>query len=167
MPKSSKKRLLLDTNIYGLLIEKGDARKMLEERGVLDIYGNEIVRKELRNVPKNIRHKNRNFRIMLLTLYDGIIKDSLKVTNFVEELANQYFEILQSMQISIRKEIMNDLLIVATASVYELDIVVSDDRKTMLSPNALKAYDVVNRIRNLRMPNFIGYNDFRRLLSHE
>ena len=41
----------------------------------------------------------------------------------------------------------------------------NEDKKTMLSANALKAYEIVNKIRNLKMPNFVGYNNFRRLFS--
>ena len=167
MPYNYKKRVLLDTNVYGLLIERGDARNLeiLTEKGFLDVYGSEIIRKELRSVPKNIKNEGRNFRIILLTLYDGIVKDSLRVTKFIEEVADQYFRTLQSLQPNTNKEMIKDLIIVATASANEMDIVVSDYKKTMLSPNAIKAYEIVSKIRKLRMPEFVGYEKFTRLFS--
>lgn len=43
--------------------------------------------------------------------------------------------------------------------------VVSDDNDTMRSSLALTAFEVVNKIKRYRMPQFIGYETFGRLLS--
>ena len=45
-----------------------------------------------------------------------------------------------------------------------LDIIVSEDRRTMLSDKALKAYRIINKINNLSMPQFTSYKEFMRLL---
>lgn len=58
-----------------------------------------------------------------------------------------------------------NFLIVACASINELDIVVSEDNKTMLSEYAIRTYDTVNSLRSHRTPKFIHYEDFRRLFS--
>ena len=59
----------------------------------------------------------------------------------------------------------NDFLIVACAAINELDIVVSEDNKTMLSEYAIKTYDTVNSLRYHKTPKFIRYDEFRRLFS--
>lgn len=59
---------------------------------------------------------------------------------------------------------MNDMIIVAEATISKLDIVVSDDNRTMLSNAAKRAYYSVNKEHNLITPNFIGYSEFKRKL---
>jgi hypothetical protein len=55
-------------------------------------------------------------------------------------------------------------MIVACATLHDLDIVVSEDNKTMLSEYSLKTYQTVNSIKKYKMPQFIGYDKFRRLI---
>ncbi len=62
------------------------------------------------------------------------------------------------------KEMQNDLLIVATASLKQMDIVVSDDESTMLSELSLKSYQIVNQILDLHSPKFMGYEDLKKKL---
>ena len=52
-------RLLLDTNIYGLLARDIQRIKLVESMAKsksLVIYGNTIIRGELRDIPKKLRH---------------------------------------------------------------------------------------------------------------
>ncbi|MBI4162733.1 MAG: hypothetical protein HY513_03545 [Candidatus Aenigmarchaeota archaeon] len=58
----------------------------------------------------------------------------------------------------------NDMLIVAEATISELDIVVSEDNRTMISHPAKKAYYTTNKDHNFITPNFIGYDEFKRKL---
>ena len=57
------KRVLLDTNIYGKIIERGEVELieslMEKEKGIF-VYGSKVVRKELRNTPKEIAVKEKN-----------------------------------------------------------------------------------------------------------
>ena len=53
---------------------------------------------------------------------------------------------------------------VACASLFRLDVVVSSDNKSMLSKVAIKAYGLVNGIKKLRNPEFINYQKFKRWL---
>jgi hypothetical protein len=56
------------------------------------------------------------------------------------------------------------MMIVAEATISKLDIVVSDDNRTMLSEPAKRAYFSVNKEHNLFTPNFIGYSEFKKKL---
>ncbi|MBI4170466.1 MAG: hypothetical protein HY514_02140 [Candidatus Aenigmarchaeota archaeon] len=76
------KRVILDTNIYGFLLEKDEPDTIEDSVAKSDIviYGVRVIRKELRNTPKKStaydrsRKAIRNLRISLLTLYNTITK---------------------------------------------------------------------------------------------
>jgi len=61
-------------------------------------------------------------------------------------------------------------MIVACASFYSLDIIYSEDNKTLIGKTALKAYNHINIKENLRTPGFLKYNDlvnkFREAYEH-
>ncbi len=48
------KRVILDTNIYGLIVEKEEPEnfKALIQKSDIVVYGNKIIRKELRSTPR-------------------------------------------------------------------------------------------------------------------
>ena len=50
-------------------------------------------------------------------------------------------------------------MIVACASFSGLDIVYSDDNKTLLGRSAIKSYQHINLKENYRTPNFLKYKD--------
>ena len=54
-----------------------------------------------------------------------------------------------------------DFTIVACATFYNLDIVVSDDQKTLLSKPALKAYKHICVKEGYRQPDFWTYSHFK------
>ncbi|MFH1276684.1 MAG: hypothetical protein ABIH82_06250 [Candidatus Woesearchaeota archaeon] len=49
-------------------------------------------------------------------------------------------------------------MIVACASFRGLDLVYSNDNKTMFNKSAIKAYDHINMKENLRTPKFLKYS---------
>ena len=163
------KRVLLDTNIYGRIVEKreeGEVKVLIEKRPDILGYGLDVVRKELRDVSKESREKRR-LRITLLALYDGITKAHIYLTTAaIRQLACEYYKAYQRLGgTKTEKEIANDFLIVSCASIHEMDVVASENRKTMLSKEARMAYDIVNALRNYRTPVFTNYQQFRRLFS--
>lgn len=164
--KEYMKRLLLDTNIYGELIFDGDFTKLkaaIPKKYV--IHGFKVVRDELRDLPKEIKVEGKNLRIGLLHIYDELTKKSYGVTEEMAALADDYYVNYRQMGGSKSKDkIYNDFLIVACASSQQIDVVVSEDTKTMLVENALKAYNLVNNVEKMKTPNFIGYLEFKRWL---
>ncbi|HLC67435.1 MAG TPA: hypothetical protein VJI12_00980 [archaeon] len=164
------KRIILDTNIYGRIVEKRqeeEIRQIIERHHGVIIYGFDVVRKELRAVSKDVRSSKKLVRLMLLGIYDKLIKShNYFTTSAIVQLSGEYYSVYRELGgKESEKEMLNDFLIVACASIHELDIVVSDDNETMLSDNAIKAYRIINSLKKYRTPEFIGYGAFWRLLA--
>jgi len=162
------KRIMFDTNIYGLIAVDKDrlivVNSMLESG--LIFYGTKINREELRAVPKDLIVDGKNLRIDLLTLFDGIVdKHIYTITEEMMEIADNYYKTYSEFGGSkSKKDIINDFVIIACASLHNLDIVVSEDKKSMLTENALKSYRLVNLILKKKTPNFIDYLKFKKML---
>ena len=166
--KNQIRKYLLDSNIYGEMVvdkEIGGLKEYYQScRNIILIYGiKEIIRKELRATPKDSKVGKAKLRSNLLALYDIFTGNhELSITEEHKQLANEYYEAYRKFSGSKSKEAMfNDLLIVACASSKSMDVVVSEDEKTMLTENAVKAYEFVNNAKNKRTPIFIGYNSFK------
>ena len=140
--------------------------ELVKQREDILIYGSDIIRKELRATPKEIKIENRKLRIALLDLYDTLISNHyLLVTDKVIKIANDYYEVYYTLGGRLpKKSIINDLIIVSVASYRDISIVVSNDNKTMLSELNLKSYEIVNKLNNLNIPEFINYDKFKRWL---
>lgn len=166
------KRVMLDTNIYENILKYLDDAylKKLVERKHLIIYGNAIIRKELReiSVPKKvtINKRLRSLRIVLLNLYDILTGNhTYEISQEMLSLAEKYFVAYRaSGGIKSKKEILNDFIIVASATIHDIDIVVSEDNKTILAEEALAAYKLVNTLDLKRTPKFIGFKEFTKEL---
>ncbi|MEK6887389.1 MAG: hypothetical protein AABX14_00415 [Candidatus Aenigmatarchaeota archaeon] len=161
------KRVILDTNIYGRIIERKEREiieKTLDGKTDVIIYGFDVVRKELRKISSNVRYEGVHVRMALLSLYDNIAKTHIYMTtSLIKKLADEYYDIYRQLGgKEKREEIINDFLIVACASIHELDLVVSDDNRTMLNESAIKTYNIVNKLRSYSTPDFIHYDAFRR-----
>ena len=162
------KRVLLDTNIYGRMIETGNFEliRKLGKHSFLSIgiviYGSDLIRKELRATSKLVTHRGKKLRPLLLSLYDSLaLNHSLSATAKMREIAAHYFRAYREFGGSIgNEELFNDFLIVAMASINALDIVYSDDSRTLASSAAIKAYKIVNGIYKLRTPNLEPYSEF-------
>lgn len=157
-------RVLFDTNIYGNLLEESDAeeieRRIKEEKDFV-VYNFPLIRKEIRNIQK-ITEASRKARISLLEMYDRItgghyLRNSIEITL----LAKKYFDHYRNLggTYGWDTNIKIDFMIVACASSYGLDLVYSDDQRTMLGKDAMKAYQHININERLRTPNFLKYAD--------
>ncbi len=157
-------RVVFDTNIYGNLLEEPDAeeieRRIREEKEFV-VYNFPLIRKEIRNIPK-LTEASRKARISLLEMYDRItgghyLRNSIEITL----LAKKYFDHYRNLEGSYGCDtnIRVEFMIVACGSFYVLDIVYSDDQRTMLGKDAMKAYHHININERLRTPNFLKYAD--------
>ena len=167
------KRELLDSNIYAKIIEKMEVDFVLNNlpKSNIIVYGSDIIRKELRDTPKEkimiAENKKKKIRILLLNLYDFIVKNhQLKTTNAVKELAEAYYIAYKKLGgFKVRVEIINDFMIVATATINKLEVVYSEDNKTMLNEQAIKSYELINSIKKLNTPKFKSYEEFKNEIS--
>src|SRR3989344_8225204 len=110
------KRIMIDTNVYEFLL-KYIERLILEDilfQKRLIFYGSDIIRKELREIPKSrketIGGHLKSLRNILLSLYDFVVeKHHYKTTKQMEELADKYFIVYRTFGgIAEKKEIDND-----------------------------------------------------------
>lgn len=163
------KNLLADTNIYGELVidvQLGQIKDNLEKQSSVMIFGSPIVRTELRATPKKIKVSGRNLRIDLLSLYDILTHNRvLPVTNETEKIADSYYEAYRKLGgAKGKKELWNDFLLVASASLKNMNIVVSEDEATMQAEYSLQAYALINSARKLASPQFINYKQLKELI---
>lgn len=165
-------RVLLDTSVYGELILDSNVLEKTENSVAISrirVYGNKIIRNELRDTPKKIRLGKKRKRILLLNVYDELVKRSkheIPIGKITETLAREYFVRYKRFGGNLGAgELKNDFLIVASASLKELNIVVSHDTKSMLSEKSKKAYNAVNRENGLKNPKFIEYKKYKRELN--
>jgi predicted nucleic acid-binding protein len=164
MPVASL-RVLLDTNVYGILAESAspDFLDKIGSSERVTVYGFSVVRKELRDIPRNLQLSGKGFRSVLLNYYDSLVgKHDLPLTRLIEVLAEEYFS-TYSGGIS-RKKLENDFLIVACASIHGLDVLVSNDEHSMFSKKALEAFEKVNSENGLRTPKFYSLEQFKTLV---
>ena len=165
------KRVILDTNVYEFILKEFDRDTVwkLSRKKIMLIYGSDIIRKELRDIPKvsfySVGSRTRNLRSALTSLYDILVAKSYTPDKKIKELAEKYFISYTSHGgRRKREELLNDFLIVSTATVKDLDIVVSEDRRTMADEFSLKSYRLVNAIEKKRTPKFIGFGEFRQIV---
>ncbi|MBI2137760.1 hypothetical protein HYU12_04555 [Candidatus Woesearchaeota archaeon] len=166
------KRVMLDTNIYEHILRhfsEGELQSLLGQNFIM-LYGNEVVRMELREISTALKitvdKRLRSLRVILLSLYDSLNgKHVCAITNEMEAMAEKYYVAYRMAGgIKPKDKILNDFVIVACAASKNLDIVVSEDAKTMLSPEALSAYRLVNSLDSKRTPDFISFEDFKKAL---
>ena len=161
-------RTLFDTNIYGRLIEEEKAneirQKILEDKEFL-VYGFSPIRKELRDTPKTEKLGMLSKRNLILSLYDELtegryLQDSIEINRLALKFYNSYKE-FGGIKNWKKSNVDVDFTIVACASFYKLDVVVSDDQKTLLSKPAMKAYKHICVKEGRWQPNFWKYSDLK------
>ncbi len=166
------KRIMLDTNVYEHMLRyfsEAELQSIFTQNSLV-FYGNEIVRKELREISAALKiavdRRLRSLRIVLLNLYDELNGEHVySVTAEMELLAEKYFVAYRMAGgIKPKEKVLDDFIIVACASLKNLDVIVSEDAKTMLSKDALSAYKLVNGLDSKRTPDFISFEGFKELL---
>ena len=172
------KTYILDTNVYGEIIIEKNSEKIIDkiDRDTsLYIYGISIIEKELKSTPKEIKYQNKLLKKAVLLLYKSLIDENIKLFPLSEHLANEYYKEFDKLRNSkkyasldskikkyTKEDLKVDFQIIAIASIKNVDIVVSADKRTILSEIAENTYDKINKINNLRTPELVKYSDFKR-----
>ncbi len=161
-----KHKILLDTSAYSFFASGNEPRLWAKMWGSQKcaFYGFEVVRHELAETPKWLMLGTRRFRDVLLEYYDTLGGHHSFQNNFlIESLAREYMHNYHGGRPA--QDLLNDFLIVACASFHGLDVVVSEDRATMLSGNAIRTYKQVNaRAPGLKNPRFLKAKQVAALL---
>ena len=164
------KRVILDTNIYGKIIREEETDFVIEhaKKSGFVIYGCDAIRKELRKTAKDktthYSGKIEKIRLLLLRLYRLLVEYSreIDVTEEMEEIADAYYVSYKTAGGNRSKdEMMDDFRIVAAATKKKLEVVYSEDNRTMLCDEAKNAYNTVNSIKDEKTPNFKSYGEFK------
>lgn len=163
------KRIILDTNVYGLLAAENERLSLIEKikaRSKMIVYGFRVIRNELRGTPKSTKIQNKSLRIDLLNLYDSLVEEhTLEFDKNIPKIADSYYKAYREFNGNRAKEdVINDFMIVAAASLNNLDIAISNDEKSMLSGQALRAYSLIGSVINIRTPKFMNYSHFKNML---
>ena len=165
-----QKRIILDTSVYGELTADKETLiniKIKNESHEIIFYGGKIIRQELRETPKHATMEGKGLRILLLEMYDSIVGyHDLKSNKLIETLSEDYFKSYKDEGGSLsNREMRNDLIIIAIATIYQLDIIVSSDKRSMLSDKAIRAYKKVNQEYGMKDPVFKTYAQFKEEVS--
>ncbi len=161
-------RILLDTSVYGKLIEDPEIVMKLAARipSNFVVYGSKIIRNELRNTPAKLKFQGKNKRITLLITYDLFVKKrnhNLDFNRLIRTLSEDYWKEYEKTQGPFSNEEMkNDFIVIAIATIYQLDIIVSNDERTLLSEKAINVYQKVNKDYGMKNPNYKKYSQFRK-----
>lgn len=148
---------LFDTNIYGFLVADVKNGTELIEKIKQDtnfaIHNFRLIRNELRKAPSKV-----------LSVYDRLVTNRIiEESKQIKDLASSYFkEYKINKGVQGQKKILNDFKIVACATLLNSDLVVSEDRRTMLNPIAVNAYKHVNVRLDKRTPTFFTYLDLKK-----
>jgi len=165
------KRIMFDTSVYGELIKELEVVDEIVRciPNHIVMYGTKIIRNELRETPKGGREHGKGKKLLLLKIYDLMVRKehhSLECNKLVETLAEDYFKGYKKQGGALSNDAMaNDLRIIATATIYQLDIIVSDDEHSMLSNHAVKSYKSINAAYGLKNPAFENYSSFKKRIK--
>lgn len=157
------KIILLDTNIYGLALERKDVamtlvllsnEKQKPEKEHI-VLGSEIIKDEINaNTHKEAREK-------LNELYQLVISGEIRLTDKIKELALAYFNECKNQRIKITIE---DCQIAASSCMAGINCLATENRKTMMSPKSVEVFNSINAKKGLKTPKFIGYGMLKSLL---
>lgn len=159
-------RVLFDTNIYGRFFEDKDGIELAENiqsKRPFVIHDYKPIRNELRGISPNEKIKSKSFRIAILDLYDKLVSgNTIGDEKAIILLAEEYYGEYAKLNGRISKEkLFTDFKIVACASLHNMDVVYSEDEKSLRCKEAIQSYDIVNLRKKLRTPSFIGYTTLK------
>ena len=174
-----QKTYILDTNIYGELLIDEDSKiiiRELKKDNSIYVYGLDVIGHELEDAPITIKFKGEFLRDAVLSIYKTIVNEELKLYPLADYIASEYYKKFTELRESVKyrevispkirkfteKDLRVDLQIIAMASLKEIDVVVSTDKRTMLSGIAEETYNLVNKLNGLRSPRLLKYSDFKK-----
>ncbi len=148
--------ILIDTSVYIAAIADDQLEKLLEELSQkIFIQSCDVVEVEIQDSSEHLRRTNRKQQAEELKLiYNKIREGTITTTPRIVNLAREYHE-ESDLSKKQQKDIENDFLIVASASVGGIKTIMSFNRKTMASEEMRKVYNIVNTRSNCITPVFI------------
>ena len=161
-------RLILDTNIYSSIAKDKDSKEIarkIKGNNNLKIYGYKSIKNEIKEIPKSLKYGNQKYRTLLINLYFDLIKEQYPESQNIKKLAEIYYKEFKKLGGKRSfNDLKNDFEIVACASIHKLDLIISEDEKTLKGNIALKSYKEVNFRNLLRTPEFYNYESLKKII---
>ena len=162
-------RVILDTNIYSFIVKDKNTKEITEKiknNKELKIYGYKLIKEEIKNTPKSRKYEDRKYRTLLINLYFSLIKEQYSELPNIKGLAEDYYKEFKRLGGNRSfEDIRIDFEIVACATIHNLDLIISDDEKTLKGDVALEAYKNVNLKNKMKTPNFYNYEDLKKIIG--
>ena len=161
---------VMDTSFYGNLLLEPDKELLISKMKstkTIFIIGIDVIEKELFETPAHVRYRGEATRKVLLTLFDFLVDEVVKLPPIAAYLAEEYFQAYRKHAKNKKllkygeENLKTDFQIIALASLRSVDVVVSADKRTMLSELAKKVYGSVNAKNGLRTPELVDYTTFK------
>jgi predicted nucleic acid-binding protein len=155
-------RFISDTCIFGVISIDKDVDQIIEKIRSSSKYvicDFKIIRDEIRAKKQNHSKSNTT----LTSLYDRLARGKKYTeTSAIICLADEYYKAYKGNRGNVGKhKILHDFKIVACASIGGMNVLVSEDSRTMLSDKARKAYEIVNNKNKRKTPEFWNYKKFK------
>ena len=162
-------RIIFDTNIYSFIAKDNNGKEIairIKNNKDLRIYGYRLIKDEIKEIPKGLKHDGQRLRTYLINLYFDLIKEQYPELPRIKKLAEVYYTEFKKLG---GKRSFHDLgvdfEIVACATIHNLDLVVSNDNKTLRGAISLNAYKNVNLRNKLKTPNFYNLEDLKKVIG--
>lgn len=171
--------IVFDSSVYGeLALDEPFLYELSKQvNAAFAVLGSEVVEEELQNTPadkkiKEGKFKGMSLREFLATAYKLITRrsETMLKTDLVEIVAAKYYVVYakEAARTGLAKKedkLLNDFRIVSSASLRGADFLVSADVASMLNAEAVKAYEIVNGVFQLKTPVLLAYGEFKRRFS--
>ncbi len=159
-------RLIFDTNIFSFIAKDRDFNKIVEKiksEKDIKVYGYKVIKDEIKDIPKSRIYENHKLRTFLINLYFDLIKEQYPESQNIKNLAEIYYKEFKKLGGKRSfSDLKTDFEIVACASIHKLDLIISEDEKTLKGSIAIKVYRDVNLRNLLKTPDFYSYNDLKK-----
>ncbi|MBI5347539.1 MAG: PIN domain-containing protein [Candidatus Aenigmarchaeota archaeon] len=149
--------ILIDTSVYIGAAEDSSIEKLLEDISEkFFVQSCDIVEREINSSSEFLRRTDRKEESEKLKLiYEKIRKGTIRTSERISNLAQEYHKEAGRLSKQQHKDIKNDFLIVASASVAGVKKVLSFNRKTMAAGSMVAVYQLVNGRYNYKTPAFL------------
>ena len=147
--------MLIDTSLYIAAVDDNEMEALLGELAQKTfVQSCEIIDREIHDSMEMLRSSGRKQQAEQLgILYDKIHQGSIRESGRIIELAQEYHK-NAGLSRKQHKDIDNDFLIVASASVAGVAAIASLNRKTMSSEGMVRVYTLINSKNRHKTPAF-------------
>ncbi len=161
--------ILVDTSVYISALADNEIENMLKEaHKKAFIISSEVIEKEIDLASDFLKKRGqKNDAHRLKELYNGAISGTIRLTDRVRELSDEYAsEIENKISRARANEMKDDFRIVASASIGSIEAIATFNRKTMANPEIASVYREINNTHKLKTPRFARTkDDMSKLLS--